>query len=202
MAILSPDQLTVLREQKIPLSGVFDASGMGKLEYGPAMKSEGKSFAYGVTPCGAGGHTLRTRSGHCIQCNHANIAFILRREARAFVYIAVSWNGRFIKIGSSIDVADRAKKLVEHCYGGQTDWQIVSTARSEAAGRVESETQTKLSSYSVPGEYTRAGKIQRCYELFRCNFEDARDALKSSLSRGEAITTVNEARALHRFNFR
>lgn len=202
VAHLSPDQLSFLREQKIPLSSMFDASGMRSKDYQIAMKADGKSFAYGVTPCGKGGHTLRTRKGHCIQCDHATIAYMLRHDARAYVYIAVSWDGRLLKIGSTTDIADRGNKLNEYRYGGQADWQIISTVRCDNAGRVESETQTKLAGFSADSSYMRAGKSQRCYELFKCNFSDAREAMRSTLKPGETILTPHEARALHVFNFR
>jgi hypothetical protein len=202
MADLSPEQLAFLRAQKIPMSSLFDASGMKNANYQLAMRSDGKSFAYGVTPCGKGGHTLRTRAGHCIQCDHSKIAFMLRHDARAYVYIAASHAGKLIKIGSTLDVADRQKKLNDYQYGGQTDWQILGIANSASAGRIESEAQAKLGRYAVLGEYIRSGRRQRCYELFRCNFADARDALKAALGAGGTLRVPDEARALHAFNFR
>lgn len=202
MATLSDEQKRFLRAQNIPFSAMFDASGMKNAEYQIAMKSEGKSFAYGVTPCAKGGHTLRTRKGHCIQCDHSKIAFMLRHDARAFIYIAASVSGRLIKIGSSIDVADRTEKLNRYRYGGQQDWQILATANSASAGRAESAAHAKLASFSVRGDYVRMGKTQQCYELFRCSFQDARDALAEALGKGAYLKIPDEKRALAAFNFR
>jgi hypothetical protein len=202
MASLSPDQLFFLQTQNIPLSSLFDASGMRTADYQAVMKAEGKSFAYGVAPCGSGGHTLRTRRGHCIECDHARIAFMLRHDKRAYVYIAASYAGKLIKIGSSGDVADRTKKLCEYLYGGYGDWQVLSTAATDAAGRIECNVHSRLAQYSVAGEYIRAGHRQNCYELFRCDFSDARDALLAALGSTAKIQTPNEARAESAFKFR
>ena len=75
MAEPSDDQRKFLRDQKLPLSFLFDASGMRKVDYEAVMKRDEKFFAFGVTPCSKGGHSLRTRSGHCIQCDTAKIAY-------------------------------------------------------------------------------------------------------------------------------
>lgn len=202
MANLSTDQIFFLKTQRIPLSSVFDASGMRTAEYQSLMKAEGKSFAYGVTPCAKGGHTLRTRKGHCIECDHAKIAFMLRHDKRAYVYIAASHDGRLIKVGSSGDVTDRAKKLSEYRYGGFEDWQILSTVATDAAGQVECEVHSRLASFSVDGHYLRAGRRQECYELFRCDFSDARDALRAAVGASGKINTPNEDRAEKVFKFR
>ena len=202
MVELSLNQLTFLRSQSIPLSAVFDASGMKKAEYQAAMRAEEKSFAFGVTPCAAGGHTIRTRAGHCIQCDHSKIAYMIRHDARAFVYIAASAAGRFIKIGFAIDVADRREKLNLYRYGGQSDWQTLATASCTSAGRAESVAQTKLSCFAVDGDYIREGKLQRCYELLRCDFSDALDALQTTLGKSVIVRVPNLERAVAAFRFR
>lgn len=184
------------------MSSLFDASGMKKLDYQQRMKADGLNFAFGVTPCGAMGHTLRTRAGHCIQCDHAKIAYMMRHEARGFVYIAGSHSGRLLKIGTSSDVADRRAKLNEYCYGGQADWQILATASCSAAGKVEGVAQSKLAKFSVGGSYMRAGRAQHCYELFRCPFDIARDAVRSSLGKGETLNVPDTTRASLAFDFR
>lgn len=201
MAALSDEQISFLRSQGIPLSAMFDGSAMAMTDCQVAMKADGKNFAYGVSPCKKGGHTLRTRRWHCMQCNHAAIAFILRHDAPAYVYIAASAAGRLIKIGSTIDVADRVDKLNRYQYGGQNDWQILANASTPSAGRAESSAQNRLSAFNVHGEYIRAGRRQRCYELFHCDFQDARDALTQALGRGIVLKVPNEARAMAAFNF-
>ena len=200
MAELSNEQLKFLRSQKIPPSAMFDASGLKKADYQNAMKAEGKCFCYGGNDCN-NGHALKARSGHCIQCDHARIGFMLRNDADAYIYIAASVTGRLIKIGCTIDIAVRAAALNRLQYGGQNDWHILATAYTPAAGKVEFEAHAALSRFNVPGEYVKAGRRQRCYELFRCDFQDAREALTQALGRGIVLKVPNEARAMAAFNF-
>ena len=63
MTKLTDSQTKFLGTQGIPLSQVFDATGMKSSEYKQIMKDIGMVVAIGVTPCDASGHTLRTR--HC-----------------------------------------------------------------------------------------------------------------------------------------
>lgn len=83
---------------------------------------------------------------------------MLRHDKRAYVYIAASYAGKLIKIGSSGDVADRANKLCEYLYGGFGDWQVLSTVATDAAGRIECDVHSRLLPYSVAGHYVRAGR--------------------------------------------
>lgn len=202
MAELAPDQLDFLANHRIPLSCVFDASGMTRSDYRATMKELGKSFAYGVTPCNKARHTLRSRGGHCIQCDHAQIAYMLRHEATAFIYIAASAVGRFIKVGVSNDVPSRRENLNNYRYGGQADWQILAIADCSEAGRVECAVHAQLSQFRVPGEYTQGGIRRRCYELFQCDFADARDAIRTELPRDVHLKISDETRAVSAFAFR
>ena len=202
MAELSEEQIRFLRSQNIPLSYMFDASGMRSSEWMSAMKPDGKYFAYGVSACQKAGHTLRTRHNHCIQCDTSKIAYMLRSDATAFVYVAGSHERRLIKIGSSIDVNDRLKKLNEYCYGGAGDWQILASAHCKSAGKVESQAQGRLANFHQPGEYIRAGKRQKCYELLKCDFIDARNAVNLFLGNATTLKVPNPERAEQSFAFR
>jgi hypothetical protein len=75
--------------------------------------------------CRAIGHRIRTRGGHCAQCNPANIGFTERETANGYVYIAGSRRGRFIKIGATRDVAQRERQLRTERYGGASDWLVL-----------------------------------------------------------------------------
>ena len=176
-------------------------SGMRKLDYERTMAAQGFNFAFGVTPCRRAGHTLRTRAGHCIQCDHSKIAYMARYDAAGFVYIAGSPSGRLMKVGTSINVADRHAKLNEYSYGGQRDWQIAATAFCAAAGRVEGAAQSKLGRFAVAGSYTRAGRSQQCYELFRCSFDIVSDAIGPSLAKGETLNVPDPAQCIALYSF-
>ena len=202
MADLTPEQLAFLRNHGIPLSAVFDASGMRKLAYQEVMRELGKSFAYGVTPCSRRLHTLRTRAGHCIQCDHSKIAYMLRFDATAFIYIAGSASGKLLKVGTSGDIHERRGMLNAYRYGGQGDWQMLAFAKCPAAGRVEFGVHAKLGRFQVPGGYRQGGKERTCYELFRCNFTDGRDAILSELPDGIGLQLFDEDQAVRAFAFR
>lgn len=127
---------------------------------------------------------------------------MLRMELRSYVYIAASFKGKLIKIGSTTNAEGRSLKLCADRYGGQSDWEMLSKVRTDKSGEVESKTQSKLGPHAVDGEYTHEGRTQKCYELFRCNFDDARIALLGSIQATETIVTPNLERATRVFNFR
>jgi hypothetical protein len=202
MAELTSEQRAFFAAHSIALSTVFDASGMRRTDYQAAMKQLGKSFAFGVTPCKRAMHTLRTRGGHCIQCDHSQIAYMLRYDATAYIYVAASAGGRLIKVGSSGDIQERCGILNAFRYGGQRDWQMLAFANCPAAGRVEFAVHARLAVFQVLGGYVQGGKEKSCYELFRCDFADARDAIRLELAKGANLKIYDEDRALAAFAFR
>jgi len=184
MAELTTEQLAFLAAHGISLSSVFDASGMRKPDYQAAMRELGKSFAFGVTPCNRAFHTLRTRAGHCIQCDHSKIAYMLRFDATAFIYVAAADNERLIKIGSSGDIYERRTMLNTYRYGGRGDWRMLAFANCPAAGRIEFAIHAKLARFQVSGQYLQGGRQRTCYELFSCKASEAMNAVQSELPQG------------------
>ena len=166
-----------------------------------AMRADDKAFAYNASPCQNGGHTLRSRANHCIQCNTARIGYVKRYFAEGYIYIAASPLGRLIKVGTTTDIERRKWQLNRWEYGRQGDWRIVAVVHTDNAGRVEGEAHSRLARYSVEGDYLRAGRRQRCLELFKCNFGDAKEALELALG-GVALQIENEEQASIAFNFR
>jgi hypothetical protein len=187
---LSSEEIDFLRSQRIPISELFDATGLSRARYAEAMGESGQRFAFGTKPCARNGHSIRTRAGHCIQCDTSIIAFALRHHRPGYVYIAESPSTRLLKVGTTIDVSDRQAKLRDHGYGSARDWEMRLSAHVENAGSVEFAAQDKLRKYSVEGSYVREGRVQACYELFRCSFDVAQEALVSSLP---ADTTIRAA---------
>lgn len=177
MADLTQDQLRFLSSQRVPTSMLFDATGMRKRDYALAMAEVGAYFAFGVTPCGAGGHQLRTKAGHCIQCDTSKIAFALRHSTEGSVYIAYSETARLVKVGVAGDLDDRLNKLRDYRYGGASDWALLCSAFVQEAGRLEFAVQDRLGQHRVPGTYMRGGRIQGCYELFACEVSEAGEVL-------------------------
>ena len=178
VAKLTKRQLEFISNQGIPLSSMFDASGLSKRIYTERMREQGKAFAFGVAPCAAEGHTLRTRAGHCIQCNTSNIAYMLRNIGPGYVYVAASLHGRLLKVGSCERVSGRQESLRSQRYGGHSDWEILAHAHFDQRGKVEGEIQKALQRWRVSGGYWKGDDWTECYELFVCKISRVIDLLK------------------------
>jgi hypothetical protein len=178
MAKLTEEQLVFLHQQGVPLSRVYDATGMSTSLWKHAMKLLGMDVAYGVTPCDAEGHTLRTRYGHCVQCGTHNLAFMRRFEDVGWIYIAESAETQLVKLGVSTDVSGRIEQLNYYGYGGCHDWGVVHTDEIPAAGRVEFLAHQLLDDFRVIRHYEKDGNIVECRELFECDAGTAEHAVK------------------------
>ena len=173
MATLTDFQIDFLRSQRIPLSRVFDASGLKQSEYRKVMSELSLPIAYGVGPCAAAGHTLRTRAGHCAQCNTAVIAFMRRNDETASVYVAQSPSAGLVKVGLASDTAARIASLRRLGYGGVSDWQLRQQRTCARAGFVEFTVHAALEPWRARRTYSRDGSLVECRELFGCSTEDA-----------------------------
>jgi hypothetical protein len=190
---MTTDQLTFFRRHKIPFSLVFDATGMDPSQYEPRMRQQEKLFAFGTSPCGKG-HRLRSRPGHCIECSTANIAFMMRTYQRSHVYIAASRTGRFVKIGMSSQIEIREGQLKKYRYGGVDDWIIVSSVLCDKAGRVEQNAHQKLAPRQMEALYYWDGQERECYEIFRCGYRTAHQAVAEFLTDDERRRFVSNMR--------
>ncbi len=170
MAKLTTDQLKFLTEQKISLSMLYDASGLSTEERKGQMSRLDKEFYYGGSACKAAGHTLRTRAGHCIQCDTSKIAYQLRSSARGYVYVAESGGG-LVKIGfSEFDPYSRELSINTEGYAGITDWRILKSERVEKnAGKCEFDVHAQLEPHRAPIVYQKKpGHYVECREVFKC----------------------------------
>jgi len=190
MTRLSGDQIAFLEKQKIPLERAYDATGQSKTEYGQAMRDLEMEVAFGVTPCKKAAHTLRRRSGACVQCGPANFAFQRRYEERGTVYVAGSKDGKFIKVGLTSDLDTRERSLRAHRYGGSGDWDVIYAAEIDGAGRLERAIHRELADKLVEATYIRQGQEVSCYELLRCDVRDATSKL-TALAEGKAKIVVD-----------
>jgi len=178
MSDITREQLEFLDSQKIPLGRVFDATGMRKSEYREAMKTLDMLLAVGVSPCEKGEHTIRTRHGHCAQCNPAAIAFQNRYSQRGYVYVAGSRTHQLIKIGYALDVTNRMKSLNYFGYGGTNDWLWLHAFDVYNGGRIEHAVQLYLRGARFPTTYVRDGSAVNCLETFRYPHEDAEKTIR------------------------
>jgi len=182
MARVSPDQMRFLQSQEIPLSRVFDASGMSRSSYEAAMIELEMIVAVGVSACKKGGHTLRTSAGHCAQCNTHALSFLLRHYEAGEVYVAVSAQIGLVKIGTGKNAQARMHTLNKFGYGGATDWTLHAIHACNKAGRIEFLAQKMLNVHRTSRRYIKNGNTVECQELFNCSVSAAATAVLAALN--------------------
>ena len=100
MVQLTNEQITFLKSQGIAPAQLFDASHTkSKADREAQMDALELSLYFGGAACAKGGHTLRTKAGHCIQCDTSKIAYQLRHSASGYVYLAYSQSKKLTKVG-------------------------------------------------------------------------------------------------------
>lgn len=171
MSDLSSEQIYFLYTQGIPISKAFNAENLGKNEYNKIMEEDDMMVAYNVTPCKSKGHTLRTKYGHCVQCNTQSIAFISRYSQEGVVYLAYSSKLSLCKVGTCKDINNRLRTLNSHGYGGANDWIIFDSFPTENAARIELNIQNAVEAYKCDVFYKRTGKTIKCQEIYKCQPE-------------------------------
>ncbi|MES2414512.1 MAG: hypothetical protein V4614_11965 [Pseudomonadota bacterium] len=184
MASLSNQQLRFLKEQGVSLSQVIDASGLSSKDRVTKMETLGASFYYGGAICKAGGHSLRTKPGHCIQCDTSKIAYQLRHTASGHVYLAYSWSRQYAKVGySKAYPEERVGFLCRENYGNANDWELKHTIFvSKSAGRYEFNIHARLEQYRKPVLYEKYGGVfVECREIFSCPLPIAGSAFENAL---------------------
>ena len=179
MDSLSKDQITFLTKHNISLGVVFNAKGLKRKVWQSQMKSLDMRFAYGVTPCRRMGHTLRSRSGHCIQCDTSDIAFMNRHYEEGYVYVSSSLKKNFLKIGCTSNIQKRESSMNYNLYAGTNDWENVFSVKSKNAGKLEFDTHKQLSQFYFPVDYHRNGVIVTCREIFKCEKNLAIEIIKN-----------------------
>lgn len=175
MSKLAAEQVEFLKSQGISLSLVVDAGHISKSAREAFMKESGHKFYYGGAPCKAAGHTLRSKAGHCIQCDTSKIAYQLRSSATGYVYLAHSERNGFIKVGfSEVDPDGRVTWLQSSAYGGVNDWDIKRSVKIlKDAGKCEFEIHAALEKWRKPIVYQKNGEAVECREIFACPLAEA-----------------------------
>ena len=178
---ITKEQLKFLETQKISLDKIFDATGLSKTEYHKSMKEADKIIAIGVTPCAKFSHSMRTRNGHCVQCNTATIAFLERHYEKGYIYIAGSKKEEVIKVGFASDINNREESLNDEGYGEINDWKILFQVMCKDAGKIEFHTHKKLNKYLINRSYLKNNKKNECYEIFSCSYSLAKKTLDEDI---------------------
>ena len=165
----------------MPCSDGFGAfNRVGRTYREAAAKVAGKTLVLGP-PCRARGHRLRTRSGHCAQCDPKKIAFQERYNAQGYVYIAGSLSGRLIKIGTAVDIPQRRRQLQAESHAGYSDWAMLFSIRVHEAGKVEDAASARLDNRRVFRPYFKDGVSQVATEVLQCSFSEALKAIRQTV---------------------
>lgn len=202
MNYLSQEQINFLNEQKINLKYVFNADGLKKNEYRKIMKDLNKFIAFNVSACKAKGHTLRTRSGHCCQCDTSKIEFQKRADSNGVAYLAASLQGEIIKIGFTKAVEIRSESLNRTKYANLSDWEILFAIESEFAGRIENLVNSKLSKYFFSINYDHDNHSQESYETFHCSYSKAKELIFNICKINEFTYKIVKESNSNKFEFK
>lgn len=183
--MLTEQELAFLKQQGLGPEDVLDGRFLSQEARRKKAKVAGKEIVIG-SACSKGGHRLRTRYGHCVQCDTSKIAFLKRYNTKAYVYIAGSKEKKFIKIGQTNEISDREKTLNfssgdNEAYARANDWCILLHFHTDESGRIEQETKQVLENFSSPQPYIRGGKQKNADEIYTCSFKQAEEALKKVL---------------------
>lgn len=182
---LNRDQIEFLAKHGVPEQNVFNATGLTTSIYKQKMGDGDFDIAYGTTACEKGGHTLRTSSGACIQCDPKKFSFMLRHRRAGEVYVAESnIMSRIIKVGSCKSSNDRVSGLNSEKYAGRYDWAMKYHHGVKNMGLVESEVHAALSHFAITDRYyLKEGQKILSREIFSCSLNVAIDALTKIITK-------------------
>lgn len=165
-----------LEKHRILDREIIDAEGKSVSQLVDYMKAENKLFVFNTTLCNKG-HTIRSRSGHCIVCNPATITFIRRSLETGHIYIAGSIAKEYIKVGmSTVSLDQRLTKLNARKVGNTNDWVIIKSVKCDFANIHEFAIQELLKKYRVEGE--KYGDTES-REIFRCSYEKTNSTMEN-----------------------
>lgn len=191
-SVLTDSEKSFLTSQGLGPDDVMDVRGIPQWRWFRQIEEEGKTIALG-SKCKAAGHRLRSRRGHCVQCDTSKLGYQAHYAEERYVYIAGSRAARLIKIGNCRDTAQRERQMRSERYGGVGDWDFVYSVRVKRAGAVEDAARARLSRYRVTGEYWKDNELQTGIELLRCSYSQAEAALIEA-SKGAALGKPWKAR--------
>lgn len=198
--MLTRDELDFLKIQGLTTADVYDGRGQSSATWKAGVRAAGKTVVLG-TPCSSKGHRLRTRSGHCAQCDTAKLSYQKRHNSEGYIYIAGSKSAKLLKVGTCVDIEQRRKNLRYQTYGGISDWEMLFTAKVDAGGKVEGDALSRLSKSKVVRMYDKDGKKQEAAEMLKTSFSVALAAVQESL-KGVKATEIRKALKTVDYEFR
>jgi hypothetical protein len=105
-----------------------------------------------------------------------------RHYAPGFVYIAGSFLGRVIKIGTTGDIGRQQYKLRYQQYGSLGDWAMLFYVWVDEAGRIEHDARRRLRRYQTLRMYWKDGSRQKAREIVQCTYSTALEALSCCIT--------------------
>ena len=183
--MLTRDEIAFLQSQNLAAADVYDGRGQSASAWKIGVRAAGLTVVLD-TPCKNGGHRLRTRSGHCAQCDTSNLSYQKRHHSPGYVYIAGSRSAKLLKIGTAIDIEQRTRNLRNQAYGGIRDWVMLFTAKVENGGKTEGEAIRRLTAFRVLRTYDKDGSQQEAAEMLRTSFTKAINAIASAIGHEKA----------------
>jgi hypothetical protein len=178
--MLTTAELTFLKSQGLSADDVYDGTYQSRATSIAGAEASGCTLIVRST-CGKGGHRLRTRSGHCAQCNPANLAYQSRHHSIGYVYIAGSRSTRLLKIGTATDIEQRKRNLQNQEYGGIRDWEILFHAKVEHGGKIEGDALRLLRKFKIVRTYEKDGFSQQAEDLLETSFRNAIKAISDAI---------------------
>lgn len=135
---LSPDEISFALRHGIALDQIFDARGLSRDDWRSEIKDQKSIQMIIGASCRAGGHRIRSRQGHCLQCNPSYLTYQSRWYSDGEIYIAWSDALKLTKIGYAEGRAMiRIDSLNKDSYGGACDWHLVYWCKVREGGRIE-----------------------------------------------------------------
>ena len=171
------EELRFLRWHDLSQEDVYDGRYQSKRSREAAAEKEGKFLILTSVECRAAGHRIRTRAGHCFQCDPLKLVYQIRHSKSAYVYIAGSLTGRLIKIGTARDIPQREYQLNYEQYAGFADWNILFSIRVSEAGKVEHDASARVGR-RIYRSYFKNGVEQIAVEALQCSFSAAVKAVE------------------------
>jgi hypothetical protein len=177
---LSVSELAFLAQHGFTEADVLDVRGKSSQQWKAEIRVQKKAFALG-TPCTASGHRLRTRAGHCAQCDPSKIAYQGRYHQPGYVYIAGSLRSRVVKIGTAVDCEQRERNLNAQQYGAITDWRMLFHIKVDNAGEIEQNALRLLRRFKSVRRFNKDGAFVDAGEILSCSFSNALKAVSDAI---------------------
>jgi len=183
LQLLTAEEQSFLTQHKLSADDVLDGRSLSQSEKKQCAKELGKEIVIG-SPCKKYAHRLRTRSGHCVQCDTSKLAYSSRHSQSGYVYIAGSAHQKLIKIGITKSINERAESLSvpDYKYAGLDDLRVLFWVKVENYGEIESNTHAALKQYQKIISYNKGGTNQDAREIFQCSFSQAKAVLDEALA--------------------